>query len=263
MAQGFAHTIHARILGFETPTGKVGCEACHGDAAEHLESGEATSLTRFGEDSETDTAACLACHARHTIKEWDVSAHADELSCTDCHSIHTDKGPENKCADCHYDVQAAMRAPSHHPVPEGKMSCASCHNVHAANESALKTDERTNDLCLECHSAKQGPFVFEHDPVMEDCLLCHSPHGSVADNLLTANEPFLCLQCHEFHFHAGLEANEEDGEQMVGGKPYNNVMGEHGYQQAFSTKCTQCHTQIHGSDLPSQGVTSRGQSMTR
>ena len=33
------------------------------------------------------------------------------------------------------------------------------------------------------------------------CAVCHDPHGSVANNLLAQNEPFLCLQCHEGHFH--------------------------------------------------------------
>ena len=77
------------------------------------------------------------------------------------------------------------------------MSCADCHNPHGE----LTTHERTNDLCLSCHSRYQGPFVFGHAPVEDDCTICHDPHGSVANNLLVQNEPFLCLQCHEGHFH--------------------------------------------------------------
>ena len=160
-------------------------------------------------------------------------------------------------------MQALTFAPSHHPLREGAMTCASCHNVHAANVGALATDGRSNDLCVSCHAAKEGPYVFQHDPVEEDCTICHTPHGSVADNLLVANEPFLCLQCHEFHFHAGLEARPEGPTFTVGGREYPNVLGSHGYQMSFSTKCTQCHSQVHGSDLPSQGISSNGRSMTR
>ena len=33
-------------------------------------------------------------------------------------------------------------------------------------------------------------------------MTCHDPHGAMANNMLKQNEPFLCLQCHEMHFHA-------------------------------------------------------------
>jgi hypothetical protein len=32
---------------------------------------------------------------------------------------------------------------------------------------------------------------------------------------------------------------------------------------AFNTRCTSCHNRIHGSDLPSQGVTGGGRALTR
>ena len=44
----------------------------------------------------------------------------------------------------------------------------------------------------------------------EDCMMCHTPHGSVADNLLIANEPTLCLNCHAMHFHATIEGWDGD-----------------------------------------------------
>jgi DmsE family decaheme c-type cytochrome len=141
------------------------------------------------------------------------------------------------------------------------MSCVGCHDPHAATESQLKTHMRTNDLCFTCHQDKEGPFVFEHAPVVEDCSLCHSPHGSVANNLLTANEPTVCLQCHEFHFHAGLLSPE--GEYEVGGTHRENPAGEHSFNTSFTTKCTQCHSQIHGSDLPTQSTPGGGHGMVR
>jgi DmsE family decaheme c-type cytochrome len=136
------------------------------------------------------------------------------------------------------------------------MTCSDCHNPHGA-EGGLATDERTNDLCLDCHSRYQGPFVFEHAPVTESCTTCHDPHGTVADNLLMQNEPFLCLQCHEGHFHAlrtgqpvGVEVTDIDS----AGTTYTNPHGEEGWQKAFLTKCSSCHSKHHGSDLPSQAA---------
>jgi DmsE family decaheme c-type cytochrome len=263
VAASFGPTTHGRLRAFEAGDGVVGCASCHGDAAKHLETGDPDSVVRFGKNEIDDSRACLSCHAARSASEWSASAHAGELGCTSCHTVHGKAAPESKCASCHADVAGLMNAPSHHPVREGKMSCASCHNVHSANPGALVTSQRTNDLCTSCHGSKEGPFVFQHEPVEEDCSICHTPHGSVANNLLTANEPFLCLQCHELHFHAGLKTVSTSGSVTVGGKAYPNVMGEHGYQRAFGTKCTQCHTQIHGSDLPSQAVTSGGSGLVR
>lgn len=259
----FPMNVHGRLKAFEVRDGVVGCTACHGDGEEHAETGDVTKIRRFGQGGEEETQVCLQCHASMGMASWAASVHSGELTCTQCHTVHKKTDPSQTCNSCHAEVMALFFAPSHHPLKEKVVTCTSCHNVHSAQPGALAVGERVNDLCVSCHSEKEGPFIFQHDPVEEDCLLCHEPHGSVADNLLVANEPFLCLQCHEFHFHAGLEARSEAPTFIVGGHPYPNVLGAHGYQRSFATKCTQCHTQVHGSDLPSQGITSQGRSLTR
>ncbi|MCK4890743.1 MAG: cytochrome C, partial [Candidatus Aminicenantes bacterium] len=114
-----------------------------------------------------------------------------------------------------------------------------------------------------CHADKRGPFVFEHAPVQEDCMSCHNPHGTVANNLLKQNEPFLCLQCHESHLHAGrigdTEARTLPSTQYTSLQPH----GTEGWRRAFLTKCTQCHFKIHGTDDPSQTTSGRGKGMIR
>lgn len=260
----FGRNVHGRLKAWEVRGGEVGCAACHGNVSQHAETGELDDgVVRFSGDPERDSAVCQRCHASRTTGEWLSAAHAHDLACTSCHTIHTVKSPEAGCASCHQEVQALMLAPSHHPLKEGKMSCSSCHNVHAANPGALRTEGRLNDLCVTCHQAQEGPFIFQHSPVEEDCTICHNPHGSVADNLLVANEPFLCLQCHSFHFQMGKKPSDTAGNVIVGGKPYPNVLGTHGYVRSFGTKCTQCHPRVHGSDLPSQSVPSQGRSLTR
>jgi predicted CXXCH cytochrome family protein len=124
--------------------------------------------------------------------------------------------------------------------------------------------------------------VFGHAPVEDNCTICHDPHGSVASNLLVQNEPFLCLQCHEGHFHM-LRQGFEQGvsnindysapgsrvtANMPGGVPgpaadadlvtAANPHGIEGWQKSFGTKCTTCHNVVHGSDFPSQPATARG-----
>ena len=141
--------------------------------------------------------------------------------------------------------------PSHHPIQEGKMTCGDCHNPHGE----LNTHERSNDLCLDCHSRYQGPFVFGHAPVEDDCTICHDPHGSVANNLLVQNEPFLCLQCHEGHFHILRKGSALQDDGVVEAA---NPHGAEGFQTSFATKCTTCHQVVHGSDFPSQPLSGGG-----
>lgn len=143
------------------------------------------------------------------------------------------------------------------------MTCGDCHNPHGE----LTTHERTNDLCLDCHSRYQGPFVFGHAPVEDDCTICHDPHGSVANNLLVQNEPFLCLQCHEGHFHllrvgatsaTAPISTATAGQSAAATVDAANPHGAEGFQMSFGTKCTSCHAVVHGSDSPSQPLSGGG-----
>jgi len=71
--------------------------------------------------------------------------------------------------------------------------------------------------------------------VTENCLYCHEPHGTVANNLLRQPPVFLCLRCHTGH-------RRRHG--------FTNIDTSVDLQEAFYSDCTTCHTQIHGSDLP-------------
>lgn len=259
--------IHARIESFEVRGHETGCEGCHGPGSAHVEDNDPSSIVRFAAGGRGDEA-CMECHLTKGLSEWHASTHAAEnVGCTDCHSIHPPKtaearlAPQDRCRSCHGDVVAKFQLPSHHPVREGKLDCADCHDVHNSREGLLRTAMRPNDLCYSCHQDKEGPFIFEHEPVAEDCRTCHEPHGTTANNLLVANEPALCLQCHEFHFHAGYRAGDDD-EVEVGGREFENPFGSPGMNIAFTTSCTRCHSKVHGSDLPSQTVAGGGRGLT-
>lgn len=248
--------VHMRVEEFEAGGQEVGCEGCHGPGSTHAEETDPELIRRFDAGEATGEEACLSCHQTVHLTGWRASTHAlEDVSCLDCHSEHEESAPESTCTSCHAEEVARFRLPSHHPVREGKMSCASCHDVHGNTEAQLRTKMRKNDLCFDCHQDKEGPFIFEHAPVQEDCGLCHDAHGTVANNLLTANEPVVCLQCHEFHFHAGYRSSD-DHEVDVGGIERENPFGPDGFNIAFTTNCTQCHSGHHGSDSPSQTVTS-------
>jgi DmsE family decaheme c-type cytochrome len=265
VAAGMTHQVHMRIQPFEAGGRAVGCVGCHGDGTAHMEEGDASLIRTFSEWTDAEVAVCADCHFQQNgprLAEWHASTHAMEgVYCDSCHGIHEQRNPLTSCTECHQDVYAQFELPSHHPVREGKMDCISCHNPHRATEAQLDTDMRLNDLCYSCHQSKEGPFIFEHEPVVEDCRLCHMPHGAVADNLLTANEPMLCLQCHEIHFHAGLLS--PDGEIEVGGFERENPAGRFSFNRAYTTNCSQCHSQIHGTDLPSQTLAGQGKGLVR
>jgi len=260
--EGYRAGVHSRLAEFEYMGGTEGCEACHGGGSLHVEA-DGAKILKFGELLPEESAAvCAKCHSDGKLMDWTHSEHAlSDVACSDCHQIHGDakfalkqQDPE-LCYSCHQEQMAKGNFPSHHPIKEGKMTCGDCHNPHGE----LNTEERNNDLCLDCHSRYQGPFVFGHAPVEDDCSICHDPHGSVANNLLVQNEPFLCLQCHEGHFHVLRESNWTAPNSAAPTPPAAqavadvvNVHGNEGFQTSFGTKCTSCHKVVHGSDYPSQ-----------
>lgn len=219
---------------------------------------------------------CLQCHNNTSpTMAWHSSTHAlYGVACTDCHSPHANANvpqlvgisrfdvarpsrlpmsvnePE-ACYKCHQNIFAQTSLPSHHPIREGKMNCSDCHDPHGQMDGNLRA-ETLNLLCWQCHAEKQGPFAYEHPPVTENCGICHAPHGTVANNLLHQPTTFLCLRCHVGHrqgAHPGGNYGVTPEEPTFAPGRLNTDRVPQ-IRPGFYTDCTACHSQIHGSDLP-------------
>jgi predicted CXXCH cytochrome family protein len=218
---------------------------------------------------EENSGRCLTCHVTsHDQSLFDKSEHKlHGVACQSCHSAHLtgaagirDKveapiaqaqffrspriGEENRwltesllrlpqprlCYQCHSTVQAQFALPTHHRVPEGLMKCTDCHNAHGTNNQPMLR-KTAWEGCIDCHTEKRGPFVYEHAAVkVEGCAGCHTPHGTVNRQLLLRREGrFLCLQCHV--------------DPQAPNVPHGRL--------GFTTKgeCARCHVAVHGSNF--------------
>lgn len=239
-----------------TPAAGRGCEACHGPGAAHAESDGEKPIRSLRPDAagtaDETSAVCLNCHTKGKQALWAGSEHQSRnLSCTSCHNIHEDnpgnlnrKSQWETCTRCHKTIKAQMMRQSHHPLREGKMQCTDCHNSHGTVADKLIDAQTINQKCFQCHADLRGPFLWEHPSVTEDCLTCHTPHGSTHAGLLKAKAPFLCQRCHANVGHPGeLTARSgADAHQSVYRVLNNRI---------FYRACLNCHVAIHGSNHPS------------
>ena len=245
-------TKHGTRADSRTPT----CTSCHGESEAHLKkpaagSSRARPDLSFSKSSKASAEArsqtCLTCHQGGKRIHWQTGLHATrDVACTACHQVHAAQDrvrvkveQGDVCFSCHTEIRQMVNRQSHHPVREGKVTCSDCHNAHGtAGEKSLVRDS-VNDTCYVCHMEKRGPFVRTHQPVQENCALCHNPHGSVQDNLLKARGPFLCQQCHEPTSHRGNVAG------MTGTGGTSSGIGI-----TLARNCLNCHTNIHGTNNP-------------
>lgn len=267
VSEAFLQTAHGNYIAGSTYEGNQ-CESCHGSGNAHVEDGDPDLIQNPGKwDSFAEQETCLTCHSGQKMSDWAFSGHRNSgVTCADCHKVHvpTAKGvakvTPDACYECHSDVRAETYMPSHHPIVEGKIDCVDCHNPHGGSVT-LAMDDSGRELCFSCHADKEGPHVYEHAPVSEDCMICHSPHGTVANNLLKVNEPALCLNCHSMHFHATVESVDGDFSTPQAPERASSSTPD-GFKMGMLTKCTQCHTGIHGSDSPSQAISTGGNALT-
>jgi DmsE family decaheme c-type cytochrome len=277
-------TKHGTLADKRTPT----CTSCHGDSNAHVDykgggnhpKPDVVFSKKSHNDAAVRNAACLSCHQKDAARmHWAGSTHQmADVTCASCHQIHSavdpvreKRGQSEVCFTCHKEQRALTEKPSHHPVPEGKMGCSSCHSVHGTMGKKLLQKDTVNETCFMCHAEKRGPYLWSHQPVTEDCDLCHNPHGTTADTMLKVRAPFLCLECHDPSSHLGnvpgvigngVNTRVNAAGKLIGNSqtssstPTNNWNTNTAVGKTQGMSCMNCHTDIHGSNNPGNSANS-------
>ncbi|HEY3861559.1 MAG TPA: cytochrome c3 family protein [Verrucomicrobiae bacterium] len=200
ITRAFPASPHARLrLAGADRAGQTGCESCHGPGSRHVAAGGGG--VKLIVNPGKDPAACFQCHL---------------------------------------DADAEFHLPQHHPVIEGKMNCVQCHDPHGMDimkPAGGLAMSRLNENCAQCHREQTRPFIFEHAAMREGCTVCHNPHGSVNQQLLTVRDDNMCLRC-----HAQVQSTPGNGAIFIGNVNHTPFL-------RYGTCWTAgCHTAVHGSN---------------
>lgn len=236
----FNLSFHARIW-----QGANECQVCHGEIDQHVDDPSKKNVVSFnregGRAAAELTASCLGCHAASAnLALWDMGKHQkNDVTCVACHTIHRPQMAVQQpqvCEECHKDIKMQINKRSHHPIIEGKVGCSDCHDTHGTLSHNMIRSDNVNQLCYKCHADKRGPYIFEHPPVEENCVICHNPHGTRHENLLVQKLPNLCQDCHDYSRHPGTPYDANNA--FTASSPSSRFYGR---------SCLNCHGAIHGS----------------
>jgi predicted CXXCH cytochrome family protein len=168
----------------------IGCESCHLGSAEHVR--EPSKLPSFEPRS---SFFAVKWPAASSVGPAELRATRINRACARCHQVvfsgyeptweggtrHGNAGGSNINSGEARDMILGACAT--------KLSCAECHEPHAADATAklrALTGEQQDALCTQCHDRYRSPEALRahahHEPAGEGarCLNCHMPKKNLA-----------------------------------------------------------------------------------
>ncbi len=222
--------LEANTIPGATYVGSETCSACHEKEAKEFQLSTHSRISIPANDVKVE--GCEMCHGPGSLHvEMDEKLKEESKD----KLIINPKKDSSACFACHMDKKAEFNLPYHHPVPEGKMSCADCHSAHGPEVRPWSSTSigDVNEACFKCHKDQRGPFVWEHEAIREGCSTCHTVHGSINDKMLIARDNNLCLRCHTQDSYPAIGARVAHASSLQQGT-------------CFSAGC---HTTPHGSNF--------------
>jgi len=99
---------------------------------------------------------------------------------------------------------APVSGTTHLHTPFSKGNCGACHAVAGGGDPLRLQETLWGDeieVCLSCHGTELAGDQMraqQHEPFADgECTACHDPHASDIATLLRADQPDLCVTCHE------------------------------------------------------------------
>lgn len=162
--------------------GGITCEACHGDAAQHVASGGKAAIINPAKlDADRRDSVCISCHMEGDISVERAGRSAVDYkpgdSISDYLSYFVYQGKDTTRRGVSEVEQFSMSMCKR--ASGDKMSCTSCHDPHY-RPSPQDRAAFYRSKCLACHS--DATFVATHHPENPDCTSCHMPRSG-AENI--------------------------------------------------------------------------------
>ncbi len=231
------HHTGVKLISSDSPENKsiraaehaIGCEACHGPAAEHVRNPEKTvkqvSLKQLSQQRLTDV--CGRCHGRgkdpanktaypYGFQPGERLVRFFDLAEPEIGKKNKNFWPDGRALKHHQQYTDFIK--STHFTKAG-MTCMSCHDPHGgAEHGMLKKGLGSEQVCLGCHGNLAEAQALQqhtrHDPKStgSQCVSCHMPrivtnavpmqlrhHGvSIPNPMKTIvwKSPNACSACH-------------------------------------------------------------------
>lgn len=179
------------------------------------------------------------------------AVHDFEGRCLDCHLSLADNKKifvreiDFLCSDCHRNLglshpsgmRPAIAIPEVFPLDwAGRMSCATCHNVHGETKYLLRSDEAGRGFCYQCHKGTIGKHGGSNQPAHSRSRIDVRGYEMTATGGSIDRLSIDCISCHDSILGSGASAtvgsgiwNHGNGVSHPIGVSYSKAFNRGGY----------------------------------